>query len=257
MKTYTHFIWLLGLVFCACKTPYSVVSNEAKRYKVEAGLTDTLTEVAQLLKPYRDGLNTEMNTVIGTAETDFIKVRPGGSLGNLVVDALFEKALEFDPKACNAICNYGGIRIAELPKGPITTGKIFELLPFDNELVLLSVTGDVLQKWVALMDSAGGWPIRKPIQFQKSMDNQLYYNDTLLVEKTNGNLNLEIRRVPIHSDSLYVIATNDYIANGGDQCTFLKSSKCMHTGLLLRDVMIAYIKKHFKITTIGHYTIHE
>ncbi len=257
MKTYTHFVWIIGFVFFACKTPYSVVSNEASRYKIETSATDTLTEVEQLLKPYRDSLNKKMNTVIGIADTDFIKVRPGGSLGLLVVDALFEKAMEFDAQTSNAICNFGGIRIQELPKGPITVGKIFELLPFDNELVLLSVKGDILQQWVALMDRSGGWPIRKPIRFQKSDDNIKYYNDTIAVEKTNGNLEVQIRRVYIHQDSLYVIATNDYVANGGDQCSFLKSSKCLHTGLLLRDVMIAYIKKHFKITTIGQYTIHE
>ncbi len=257
MKTYTHFIWLFGLVLFACKTPYSVVSNTASQYKIQNGVTDTLSEIEQLLKPYRDNLNKEMKTLIGFAESDFVKVRPSGSLGDLVVDALFEKAMEIDNRTSNAICNFGGIRIPEIPKGDVTIGRIFELLPFENELVLLSVRGDILKQWIALMDSAGGWPIRKPIQFQLDANQGVFYGDTTAIERKNGNMELQIKKVYLHSDSLYVIATNDYLANGGDQCDFLKSCKRVQTGVLIRDLMIAYVKKHQKLFRIGYYTIHE
>ena len=257
MKTYTHFLLLLIAIFASCKTPYEATSSSATKYKIEKSDLDTLTQIEQYLKPYRDSLDKRMNEVIGMAENDFIKEKPSGSLGLLVVDAMFEKAKEMNTSTCNAICNFGGIRIPEIKKGNITTGKVFELLPFDNELVLVTVNGEILQQWISFIDSAGGWPIRKQMKFQTDQNHQVYYTDTTYVENKMGEFTLLIQQTFVNPDSTYVVATNDYIANGGDNCSFLKSCKRINTGVLIRDLMIDYIKKQKKLYRIGYYTTHE
>jgi 2',3'-cyclic-nucleotide 2'-phosphodiesterase (5'-nucleotidase family) len=257
MKTYTHFLLLVIVIFASCKTPYEAISSSAKKYKIEKSENDTLTSIELYLKPYRDSLDKRMNEVIGMAESDFIKEKPSGSLGLLVVDAMFEKAKELNASSCNAICNFGGIRIPEIKKGPVTTGKVFELLPFDNELVLLAVKGSILQQWISFIDSAGGWPIRKQMKFQTNQNNQVYYSDTTYVESKMGEMTLLIQQSFVNPDSIYIVATNDYIANGGDNCSFLKPCKRVNTGVLIRDLMIAYIQKHKVLYRVGYYTTHE
>jgi len=131
------------------------------------------------------------------------------------------------------------------------------LLPFDNELVLLAVKGSILQQWVSFIDSAGGWPIRKQMKFQTNQNNQVYYSDTTYVESKMGEMTLLIQQSFVNPDSIYIVATNDYIANGGDNCSFLKPCKRVNTGVLIRDLMIAYIQKHKVLYRIGYYTTHE
>ncbi len=233
MKTYTHFIVLFLAMFFSCKAPLEVVSNSTTQYKIEQAEEDTLSAIEKLLKPYRDSLNKNMNEVIGYAEGDFIKERPSGSLGNLVVDAMFEKAKMLVPGTKGAICNFGGIRIPEIKKGSITVGKIFELLPFENELVIIEMNEGVLSKWFQLIQGIGGWPIARGYPYE-------------IVEVDDGGgpgiLSYKTIEHVFKGDSVYYFATNDYIANGGDNCEFLKGCKRINTGILIRDLMIDYIK---------------
>lgn len=47
---------------------------------------------------------------------------------------------------------------------------------------------------------------------------------------------------PLMDTARFLIATNDYVANGGDQCEFLKACPQMHTGLLVRDAVTDYVR---------------
>ena len=70
-------------------------------------------------------------------------------------------------------------------------------------------------------------------------------------------MTLLIQQSFVNPDSIYIVATNDYIANGGDNCSFLKPCKRVNTGVLIRDLMIAYIQKHKVLYRVGYYTTHE
>ena len=245
---YTHCMLLVFIVvLSACKPMYMVSDNEAKIYKISQADVDSVSEIAQLLKPYRDSLSLIMNEVIGQSKGNFKKEKPGGSLGNLVADAMFFKAKKINPATQNAICNYGGIRINEIRSGDITRGKIFELLPFENELVILELNGTQLKQWIEVMAKSDGWPIATylPMNLPK-LKQALAYQDSFTVfdPRTATSKDSIITFSPLADDVMYTIATNDYIANGGDQCDFLKTCKRINTGLLIRDVMIEYIQTH-------------
>ena len=73
-----------------------------------------------------------MNTVIGFSTIGLTKKLPESGLGNLIADAMKEMAQKkYATKVDAAFVNYGGIR-SYIPKGEITIGKIFEIMPFDN-----------------------------------------------------------------------------------------------------------------------------
>lgn len=154
------------------------------------------------------------------------KELPEGNLGNYCADASLRQALEkcadlkLDaPDFC--FLNHGGLR-ASLPKGIITIGNIFELMPFENELVYLKVRGstvDSILNWIAIK---GGAPI-SGIKFQ--------------LNKKKAE-QIMIRNQPYQKEKGYNIITSDYLANGGDGLSFLKLELPIPLGIKVRDAFI-------------------
>lgn len=213
---YTHRLFISFLILLgACKVPYVVNSHTDSHYPIHTTISDSLSDMELLLLPYRDSISGIMNEVIGQAAGNLKKEKPSSSLGNLVVTAMLQRANDIHPNTIGSIANYGGIRIPSIQQGPITIGKIYELLPFENEMVLIDVNKKDLDAWMKLIMDAQGWPLKF------SMPLSALQNST---------------------DTIYTIATNDYIANGGDNCDFLKKCKRIQTGLLIRDIVIDYIK---------------
>lgn len=62
------------------------------------------------------------------------------NLGNLIADAYLEKARKAIPETQLALVNGGGIR-ASIPAGDVTLGQVLEVMPFNNMLVILRLTG--------------------------------------------------------------------------------------------------------------------
>ena len=82
-----------------------------------------------------------MNVQIGYAPERLWVREPECPMLNWATDALWEAAKAVYPgKVDIAIVNMGGMR-CEWPAGPVTKGSVFELMPFDNELVVLTLKG--------------------------------------------------------------------------------------------------------------------
>ena len=107
-----------------------------------------------------------MNDVVAIAAIELVKKQPEGSLGNVMADTMLEQAKEkFNTAVDASFVNYGGIRLTSIPAGNITRGKIFELSPFANIIVLLKMDGNTMQQFLNIVASRGGWPCAG-IQFQ-------------------------------------------------------------------------------------------
>ena len=102
---------------------------DAVNQEVKALVDDALAQAAET-----------MNQPIGETARALEPQRNGEfALGNLVIDAMLAAEIDGQP-ADIAIHNNGGIR-AGLPKGPITYGQLYAVLPFDNQLMALDLTG--------------------------------------------------------------------------------------------------------------------
>jgi 2',3'-cyclic-nucleotide 2'-phosphodiesterase (5'-nucleotidase family) len=78
-----------------------------------------------------------MNDIVGFVEESLDKKQPEGSLGNFMVDAFLTMARDkYNTPVDLAVLNSGGIRLTQLAAGNMTRGKVFELMPFDNLLIL-------------------------------------------------------------------------------------------------------------------------
>ena len=210
--------------FLSCKTIYQPQSVTYAAYRLnQANKQDS--NLIILLQPYADSVNKSMNTIIAVAGSELEKKQPEGTLGNVMVDAMLAKAKEvYKLPVQAAFINYGGIRLTSVPAGNITRGKVFELAPFDNDIVIQKLNGKVLQEFLNHISGRGGWPAAG-ITWQ--IKNKIAVN--VLV---NGQ--------PIGETTEYNIAMVDYVANGGDDCTMLRGIPQQSAGLVLRDALIAY-----------------
>ncbi|WP_169749196.1 5'-nucleotidase C-terminal domain-containing protein [Flavihumibacter petaseus] len=180
-----------------------------------------------MIRPYADSVNRIMNQVIGNVATDLEKKQPEGSLGNLMADAVFAEASRvFSKQVDVAFINYGGIRVAQIPAGPLTLNQVFEMMPFDNLLVVQQLPGSVLQEFLDNIAARGGWPIS---------GGQFVIRNKKATDVLIGGQPLDLNRT-------YTVVNSDYVANGGDDAAMLRSFPQENRGFLVRDALIHYFK---------------
>ena len=214
----------LGL---SCNTSYQAQTLEYKTYRIEDAQQKD-SSLLLLIQPYSDSVNKSMNDIVGIADKSLDKKQPESALGNFMVDAFFIMAKEkYNTTIDAAFLNFGGIRLTQLPAGNVTRGKIFELMPFDNLLILQKIKGDVLQQFLDLTASRGGWPVA---------------GITMQI-KDKKAVNVMIGGKPLDSNTIYTTANSDFIANGGDNADMLRSIPQLSNGYLMRDALFDYIKK--------------
>ncbi len=195
--------------------------------------------VDAVLAPFRAAIGDMLAEEVGVAavvldgERADIRSRET-NLGNLVADILRART-----GADIAIQNGGGIRTS-IDVGPITLEEIFTVLPFDNYVVVLELTGEAIL--AALENSVSRYPDlhgRFPqVSGMSFLFDPAQPAGERIVEVTIGGELLEM-------DRSYTVATNDFMAGGGDGYTMLKEAPIvLETGDFLRDVVAAYIAAH-------------
>lgn len=224
-RTTISFLFFIFLFAASCNTSYQPQSVKFIDYRFnQSNKKDSV--LIQLLQPYADSVNKSMNDVIVVSETELEKKLPEGTLGNIMVDAMLIKAKQsYKTNVDAAFVNYGGIRLTSMAAGNITRGKIFELAPFDNIIVLLKVSGKTLQELLNHISGRGGWPAAG-VTWQI---------------KSKQAVNVLVNGTPIDEKITYTIAMVDYVANGGDDCVMLKSIPQINNGYLYRDALTEYL----------------
>ena len=230
MNRKSPFSFLFGILLIAgygCNTVYVPQTLQHQNYRVSDSQQKDPAAVA-LLQPYSERVNKTMNDVIGTAVKSLDKKQPESTLGNFMVNAFLAMAIEkYNVKVDVAIMNYGGMRLVQLPAGPVTTGKIFELMPFDNILLLQKMKGAVLQQFLDLAAAKNGWPVA-------GMTMQI---------RNDKAVNVMIGGRPLDPEAEYTVANSDFLANGGDNTDMFRGIPVISNGYLMRDALFDYIKK--------------
>jgi len=143
MNQYFKYILHLSLLLSVtgCKQHYKLTDSKSENKQINNELsTNDFSET--IISPYRIELTSKMNEVINTSLIDMEIGAPEGLLGNFVCDLTYIKAKEISDKPVDfCLLNNGGLRTS-LPKGEITRGKIFELMPFENEIVIVELSGE-------------------------------------------------------------------------------------------------------------------
>lgn len=168
------------------------------------------TAMNEWLDHYRHGVDSIMNNPIGTSAR-FMK-NSSNAAQNWVSDAAMDitKELSGIKNIDCAIMNKGGIRV-DMPQGTVTEGTLGSMFPFDNRFVVLEMSGTTLIESIKLMCGRGGDAVSKELR-------ATYNKKGELIKAT-------IKGKKIDPKKSYIVATIDYLANGGDYMTPLKSCK--------------------------------
>ena len=160
--------------------------------------------MARLLAPVVERVRALKESLLGvTLETPIRRAgRPNSPLGNLFVDTFLASAPEADVAFNNTS---GGLR-ADLPAGPLTYGRLFEVFPFDNRLVQFRLSGRDLRRVTAALLTG----TRGPAGIAGFRVKAVCTGSVLDVEltRTRGGL--------IRDDDALTVLTTDFVATGGD-----------------------------------------
>lgn len=221
------FITLCNLMACQ---NYAIKKVERTDYRFEVSENQVKDlRVEEIVEPFREALQVEMSEVIGYNEFELSKQQPESTLGTFMCDAIFSEASKlYSGKIDFAVVNYGGMRIPFLSAGDINVGRIFELMPFENYLVVLDLDLSTTQRLFEQMSGRGGWPMSQNVQMK--------------IDTSNVSYDVTIDGQGLESKSHYKVLISDYIANGGDDCDFLKDSPRETLDILLRDAIIEHLR---------------
>ncbi|MFA6857026.1 MAG: 5'-nucleotidase C-terminal domain-containing protein [Treponema sp.] len=215
-------------------------------------------EITKLLEPYVQKADASLKDVVLTTTAPF----PFGqkltrcqemASGDVLCDGMVAYCRNQGMGIDCAVTNGGGIR-AGLPAGNVTRGDVLTMLPFDNVLFVLTLKGsDVLDLFNfigSVKQGAGAWAqVSKEVKYTITYDAQ-----------GNGTISgLIIGGAPVDPGRTYKIATNDYMAGGGDgYAAFKKSIDTFNSSMLLSSVFIDYVKSFkgvFTPATDGRITV--
>lgn len=193
-------------------------------------------QVKKIIDEYSAQLDKSIKQVIGRAlvplngERQAVRNRET-NLGDLIADVMRTAG-----KTDIAFINGGGIR-ASIDEGDITVEEVLTVLPYSNTLVTLELTGK--QILTILTRHAGLEP----------GDGAFLQVSGLAMEIKDKKVSaLSITAKQLEMDKAYTVATNDFLASGGDgYTTFTNGRHYLDTGLLLSDIVIDHIKTNAEI----------
>jgi 2',3'-cyclic-nucleotide 2'-phosphodiesterase (5'-nucleotidase family) len=214
----------------SCKNERQVKEIEGISGNFVAVATDSIQQPNRKMEaeiaPYTAKLDSVMDEVVVISKNEIYRKKPNGPLNNIVADMLFVEANKHgNVKADFCLINYGGLR-RPIPAGEIKKSNIFQLMPFENEAVLVKLKPQAMKDLFYYVYVTNGQPIANM---------EIHYKDSVFVSAKINNEEWD-------STKSYWAITSDYTANGGDRMDFFAERDSMIlTGLLIRDAIFEYI----------------
>ncbi len=223
-----------SFIIAACSTTTTVTNVEPTAVQLNTS-SKSDPEFEKIIEPYKSSMEAEMNQILIVSESSAEKNLPEGKLGNITCDMVLKKANDYCTEQhldLVDICllNNGGLR-SPLPKGEIPLSKVYELMPFENELVVLTMTGKKTKQMFQAIARDKGMPIAGA---------RVVIQDSLPPIVTVGGKDLD-------ETKNYRVVTSDYLSNGGDKMYFFKSPERVDTlHHKIRDAIVEYMKEENK-----------
>ncbi|MDC1374499.1 5'-nucleotidase C-terminal domain-containing protein [Polaribacter sp.] len=208
-------VFSLIIIFIGCeKKTVSLVKITADIITIDSAFNEKAA-YKKLIAPYKNKMIAEINSVISYAPKNINRYdgKMQSSLGNLLADLCYERAnIIFKERTGKEIdfsmFNYGGIR-ASISKGAVTNKNPFELMPFENNLVVVELSGKKIMELVDyFIKNKSAHPLSKNIE---------------LLINTDASYQLKINNQKFDPTENYFVLTSDYLQSGGDNMDFFKN----------------------------------
>ena len=228
-------LFVILLTF-SCSPHLSVSQISTANIPVNIQLAVIDSSVLSIVKPYHDSIEHDLSKLVTVSDSPLIKGKPESKLTNLIADIMLGFGTEYCSKQNLNLrpdfsyVNYGGIR-SSLPQGEINVGRMFELIPFENEVVIIRISGSSVKKMADRIAERGGEGI----------------SGMKLGIRDLKPVTLQVGGNAIDTAASYWLVTNDYIANGGDQMSmFLNPIDRINTKMKIRDLLIRELSDRYK-----------
>lgn len=227
----------VGVVELTLDDSKNVVKREARLIpRSSADGIEADSAIAEIVAKVKDDQLPILSEVVGKTAADLVGEREivrtsESNLGNLIADAMLAES-----GADVALTNGGGIR-ASIPAGEITAGQVITVLPFGNYIQTKRVKGSDLKAALELgvgsyPESLGGFPHVAGIRFSFDADKPAG-------ERVHSML---VGGEPVDLDATYLLATNDFMAAGGDNYTMFKDYPIENDFASLEEALIEHIQ---------------
>jgi len=236
---------LMGGLSILAQTAATPQKSPAQTNEVRGRVTETLVDstldddpvVTKMVAVYAPKVR-ELDVVIGRLRGELKKGGAGaGSLGNFVTDGMrWQATMKASQTITLAVMNGGGMRRSTIGEGELRVRDIFELLPFENALVTVDLTGEQLKKLLENILTAN----------EAQSGARIVYKTT--PEKKNEAESIKLREVTgeneIDAARIYTVVTIDYIYNvgGARWGVFREGTNMKALGITLRESLMNYVK---------------
>jgi 2',3'-cyclic-nucleotide 2'-phosphodiesterase (5'-nucleotidase family) len=252
LKLFVIFLTFFFISSCS-KQNYHVSKIEGKRIPVTSigsSLPTSLLkdekskQIENFIKPYREHINKDLDSALAYCPVTLDKSsgKWQTTIGNLIADVTLQRGnLVFNAREKKNIdiclLNHGGIR-SILPKGNVTARTAFEIMPFENTMVIIALKGEQIFELADYFIAE-----KKPHPLS---------GISFTIGKDNVAKNILVQGKPIDKDKIYYVGTNDYLSNGGDNMNFFKKGvQKFDLDYKLRNILIDYFKEVDTIPVIN------
>jgi 2',3'-cyclic-nucleotide 2'-phosphodiesterase (5'-nucleotidase family) len=221
-------------------SPVQTGANNVRSRATETIVDSTLDDdpaVTKMVAVYAPKVR-ELDVVIGRLRGELRKGGAGaGSLGNFVTDGMrWQATMKAGKTITLAVMNAGGMRRSTIGEGELRARDIFELLPFENALVTVDLTGVQLKKLLENILTGN----------EAQAGARIVYKTT--AEKKNEAESIKLREgageIEIDPAKIYTVVTIDYIYNvgGARWSVFREGANMKALGITLRESLMNYVK---------------
>lgn len=225
----------IGIIFASCTVQKKTPTNEQASYTIIQAPIEENKQILQFIAPYQTQLDNALSTVLAynPEKLDKAEGKWQNKMTNFFADAVLEEAQQYFYPMTNdsidfCLLNYGGIR-STIPQGAITTRTSFEIMPFENEAIVLKLNGkQVYELAHFILDKEVAHPL----------------GGIKIISKNNSLVDVLIHNTSVDFSKNYWLVTNDYLSKGGDWMDFLTRAKeSQPLRVKIRDLFTAYFTK--------------
>ncbi|MHC4547558.1 MAG: bifunctional metallophosphatase/5'-nucleotidase [Planctomycetota bacterium] len=200
---------------------FKILRAEGKLLPVDPGATEPDPRVQAVIEKYGQDLDARLKQVVGRLAAPLRRSRGlvSSPAGNWMADVIRRAG-----EAQIGFMNKGGIR-TDLEAGDVTAGDVYRLMPFDNTVMAMDLTGAELHAILARHLAPGRFP-------------GLEWSGLLVEVEKNGEIvSVRVGNAPLDETTVYRVATNSFLAAGGDGFTMFRQGRRRARGGLVRDAL--------------------
>jgi len=225
----------ISIFFIGCQDKIYLEKIESEKINISDSIPLDQS-IEDYITPYRENINKNLDSVLAYSVNTYSKSNGelNTAIGNMMADAVFLQSNPVFKQRTGenidfVLLNHGGIR-SIISKGTITTRTAFEIMPFENAVVVVKMKGS---------------KVKELIEFLAEGKRAHPLSQLNIVLDENGNLkSAMVKGQPVDFSKSYNVATNDYLYNGGNRMDFFKPNDSLYPlDYKVRNVLIDYFTK--------------